>query len=143
MRYRLRTLLILLAITGLGCAALRTPTVLWGFVVFLSLMLALLTSGLVAFHHRGATRAFAMGFLLFGACFLALTLIPSNNLFSVGARAIAELFYPTIHGPISDEISFKSSRRFSEIVETLSVLLLGWLGGIIGTFVSSTAKSEK
>src|SRR5262245_33232762 len=56
---------------GLVCVALARPTELWSAAIFL-LTLAFFLGGVpVAIYRTGRTRAFALGFLVFGAGYLA------------------------------------------------------------------------
>src|SRR5215510_8384127 len=100
MRYRLRTLLIVLTWAGLVCMALRSPTGFWSLMIFEVTLLAILSSVLVTIYRQGRTRAFAVGFLVFAAAyFLHAFFIPLSDSSTghPGTRMLVAL-YKSIHG---------------------------------------------
>ena len=70
MRYRLRTLLIAIALAGLVFLALSAPSKMWSCGLFTALVFALLTSVIVAINRGGKMRAMAIGFFVFSAGYL-------------------------------------------------------------------------
>jgi hypothetical protein len=75
MQFRLRTLLIAMALIGTACAALAAPTALSSGLVVAAMVLFVLTSVLVLIYEREAVRAFAVGFLVFSVGYIASFLI--------------------------------------------------------------------
>jgi hypothetical protein len=141
MRYRLRTLLIVLAWIGAACLALRTPTAMWSFAAFISLVLALLTSALVIIYRRGPVRAFTIGFLMFGCSLLILLFLPSVGRLSAagGIDVIADLMYKHIHGQVT---AIHHLMAFEAIIHSLFVILFGLMGGVIAQLVHATAREN-
>jgi hypothetical protein len=75
-RFRLRTLVVLIVVLGVGFAALRESNDAWAGGVFTLALTALLVSILLAIHRTGKQRAFWLGFTLFGVAYLGLSLVP-------------------------------------------------------------------
>src|SRR5262249_49377045 len=76
-RYHIGTLVIVVLVLGVAFAALRESNDMWDSVVFTLTAGTLLTSVVVAIHQTEKRRAFWLGFALFGAAYLGLSLIPS------------------------------------------------------------------
>ncbi len=76
-RFRIGSLLILVAFLGVGFAALREANHFWESLVLTASFGILLVSILLAVHRRAERRAFWIGFALFGWGYLGLTMIPS------------------------------------------------------------------
>jgi hypothetical protein len=76
-RYHIGTLVVLVLVLGVAFAALRESNDMWDSGVFTLTVGTFLTSMLLAIHQTEKRRAFWLGFALFGAAFLALSLIPS------------------------------------------------------------------
>src|SRR5215471_9263544 len=75
-RFTIAALLGIIALVGLGLAALRDPSRLWGSIVFsVALSLFSIAVGGVL-YRRGRRRAFWVGFALGGWLYLALSLLP-------------------------------------------------------------------
>ena len=135
MRYRLRTLLIVLTWIGLACLALRTPTQLWSVAFTYSTLLAFLISVLVIIYRRGRMRAFAAGFLLFGVSSLAFTI--GGGWLGMTASGdplsyLAEMPYRQIHGdPTARGHDWSQYIEFLAIIRYGSAFLMGVLGGVI------------
>ena len=145
MRFRLRTLMIGLIWVGLICLALRKPTELRAWTAFMATLLALLTSVLAIVYCEGATRAFAIGFFVFGASFLALLLLTSNGRLSGDAMGNvlsrpATLLYKQIHGPWSVATHFVS---FLEITHSAMAILMGIFGGIVGQLLHRVGQKNR
>src|SRR5262245_61091513 len=78
-QFTLASLLATMTWLGLVCVALARPTELWSAAMFLLTLVFFLGSVLVAVYRTGRTRAFALGFLVFGAGYLAcLTLVAGS-----------------------------------------------------------------
>jgi hypothetical protein len=91
LRFRIGTLLILIIVLGVGFAALRESNDIWDSGVFTLALAALLVSILLAMHRSEARRAFWIGFALFGAAYLGLSLVPSINSRLITTKALASL----------------------------------------------------
>jgi FG-GAP-like repeat len=76
-RFRLGTLLILIIVLGVGFAALRESNDTWDSSIVSLTLGVFLISTLLAIHRTGKRRAFWLGFALFGAAYLAMSLVPS------------------------------------------------------------------
>jgi len=70
MRYRLRTLLLLMVWAAIVAGALAHPTHGWYGAIFLLALLAVLTSVLATIYCVAERRAFAVGFLVFSTGYL-------------------------------------------------------------------------
>jgi hypothetical protein len=75
-RFHLGTLIILVLVFGVSLAALRESNEIWDSGVFTLTLGALLVSILLAIHRSEKKRAFWLGFALFGAAYLGLSLVP-------------------------------------------------------------------
>jgi hypothetical protein len=73
-QFRIGTLLIVLLWFALASASFAMPTSFWAGVLLSVTLLALLTSLLVIIYRDGRSRAFAVGFLIFGSGYLICTL---------------------------------------------------------------------
>jgi len=79
-QFTLASLLVAMAWVGLICVALARPTELWSAATFLLTLLLILGSVLVAIYRSGRTRAFALGFLVFGVGYLACLSLVAGSL---------------------------------------------------------------
>ncbi len=79
LQFTLRRLLLAVGVIALSCVALRTPTPFWSGLILVVLVLALLASILIIVYRSGRTRAFAIGFLVFGGgCLVSLALLEGS-----------------------------------------------------------------
>jgi hypothetical protein len=90
-RFHIGTLIILVVVLGVSFAALRESNEIWDHGVFTLTLVILLTSVLLAIHRSEKKRAFWLGFALFGAAYLGLTLVPSIESRLATTRALAFL----------------------------------------------------
>jgi hypothetical protein len=88
-RFRIGTLIILVLVLGVGFAALRESNDTWDSGVFTLTLVILLISVLLAIHRTEERRAFWLGFALFGAAYLGLTLVPPIESRLITTRALA------------------------------------------------------
>jgi hypothetical protein len=88
-RFHIGTLLAIVFILGIALAALRESNDIWDSGLFTLIAMMLLTSVLLAIHRNEGKRAFWLGFALFGAAYLGLSLIPSIEPRLVTTKAIA------------------------------------------------------
>jgi hypothetical protein len=70
MRYKLRTLLMLMVCAAIVAGALARPTHGWYGAIFLMALFAVLTSVLAIIYCVAERRAFAVGFLVFSTGYL-------------------------------------------------------------------------
>src|SRR5262245_43481024 len=88
-RFRLRTLLILIIVLGVGFAALRESNDPWESSIFSLMLGVFLISTLLAIHRSEKKRAFWLGFALFGAAYLAVSVVPSIESRLITTKALA------------------------------------------------------
>jgi hypothetical protein len=79
-QFRLGTLLSAMFALGIACAALAMPTPFWAGTLLCLAIVSLLSCILLAIHRTGRTRAFAVGFLVFGGGYLASVLLLDHTL---------------------------------------------------------------
>jgi len=144
MRYRLRTLLIVLAWVGLVCVGLRSCTSFWSWTHSAIEMMALATSILFIVYRAGRSRAFAVGFLVFGAAFTAFALVNGGGRIPNGmAASPARILYELIYGDWSKrEMGGAHFESFLEIVHSSSAVALGVLGGMIAQMIHAAPQKE-
>jgi hypothetical protein len=90
-RYHIGTLVILVLVLGVAFAALRESNDMWDSGVFTLTVGTFLTSVLRCIHQTEKRRAFWLGFALFGAAYLALSLIPSIESRLLSTKALKYL----------------------------------------------------
>jgi hypothetical protein len=69
-QFRLGSLLILVALSGVACLGFKAPTAFWEAVVGFATSLAILSAILFIIYRSGLTRAMAVGFVVFSAGYL-------------------------------------------------------------------------
>ena len=90
-RFHLGTLVIVVLILGISCAAFRESNEVWDSSIFTLTLVILLTSVLLALHRTEKRRAFWSGFALFGWTYLALSLVPPIESRLATTKALAYL----------------------------------------------------
>jgi hypothetical protein len=90
-RFHLGTLVILVLVLGVSFAALRESNDAWDSGVFTLALAALLVSILIAIHRTEKRRAFWLGFALFGAAYLGLSLFSSIESRLITTKALTYL----------------------------------------------------
>lgn len=125
-RFSIAGLLVLIMFCGLAFAALKQSTDLWQSAVFSLTCFVLITAALLAILRSGSRRHFWLGFLLFGGCYLALSLIPgieSRLLSSKGFALVQSLMHQQV--PATYDIVFSTDgsvvRTQPEQVKSLDV----------------------
>jgi hypothetical protein len=98
-RFNIASLLGFILVCGVAFAALKESSELWENGVFTLTLTVLLVSVLLAIHRSGAQRSFWVGFALFGACYLGLSLVPPIEARLVSSKALAFL-----HSKLPDEV---------------------------------------
>jgi hypothetical protein len=88
-RFHIGTLVVLVLILGIAFAALRESNEDWDSGVFSLVLTVLLLSILLAVHRTERRRAFWLGFALFGAAYLCLTLVPPIETRLITTKALA------------------------------------------------------
>jgi hypothetical protein len=78
-RFSIGSLLTVIAILGVGFAALRSPSPVWASAIFTVTAVTLVAAASNAIFGRGARRAYWLGFALFGGAYFYLTM-SSNQL---------------------------------------------------------------
>ena len=77
LRFTIGSLLVVVVFVAVTFAALREATDIWDAGVFGVTLLTLLTAVLLAVHRSEPSRAFWLGFALFGWMYLIASLVPS------------------------------------------------------------------
>jgi len=90
-RFHIGSLLAVILVLGVGFAALRESSDLWESGLFAATLGILLISILLAVHRTESSRAFWIGFALFGWIYLGLTLMPSIESRLITTKALAYL----------------------------------------------------
>jgi hypothetical protein len=76
LRVSIGSVLILIALSGVGFAALGHPSPWWSAALFTVVLAVLLFSLLAVLYRRHACRAFWTGFALFGCPYLVMNFVP-------------------------------------------------------------------
>jgi hypothetical protein len=92
-RFHLGTLVLVVLVIGTGLAALRECNENWDSGVFTLVLTVLLVSVLLAVHRTETRRAFWLGFALFGAVYLGLSLVASIEPKLVTTKLLAFIDY--------------------------------------------------
>ena len=90
-RFHLGTMLLIVLLVGVGFAALRESNEFWDSTIFSITLGVLLTSILFTIHRTEKRREFWLGFALFGAAYLGLSLVPSIESRLITTKALAFL----------------------------------------------------
>jgi len=154
-RFSLAALFLALTWTAMVCVGLTVPNRLWSAVTAFVSILALMTAILAAVYASGHSRAFAIGFAVFGSCYL-LWLNRIESYSPTLARTLGEDSFQLVHNaewyrvlpaglPPPDRIQalMHSRDRFIEIVQSATIMLVGVLGGFVGRFLSVRAGNRK
>jgi len=147
-QFSLGTLFLTTTWVAMVCIGLNTKTRLWPDIIGLVTLLALLTAVLVAIYGQGQSRAFAVGFAMFGFAFLlclhrfdgyAPQLLARNS-----ADALFRAMYKAEWSPIASALAARQSAtkrlaetraRFVEIIQGASIMLVATLGGILARYL--------
>jgi hypothetical protein len=73
-QFSLGTLLLEMSWIALVCMALRSPSELWSALIFIVAFGSLLVAALCIVYRTGRTRAFAVGFVIFGVTYWLISL---------------------------------------------------------------------
>jgi hypothetical protein len=90
-RFNIASLLLVVLVAAVGCAALRESTDIWDSSVLTLTLAVLLMSVLLAYHRAEKGRAFWLGFAVFGWAYLGLSLVPSIESRLITTKALRYL----------------------------------------------------
>jgi hypothetical protein len=91
-QFSIRSLLVAVTIAAVGIAALLNANGWWEAAVWLAALFILAAAVLLVVYRRDQTRAFWLGFTVFGGMYLALLLFPfSNNVFQYNSLVTTKL----------------------------------------------------
>jgi hypothetical protein len=88
-RFHLSSLVFVVLVIGVSLAALRESNEAWDSCIFTLTLVILLTSVLLAVHRTEKRRAYWLGFALFGAAYLGLSLVPPVESRLITSKALA------------------------------------------------------
>jgi hypothetical protein len=88
-RFSIASLLGVVLFAAVAVAAFRLANDAWDSAVFATTVLCLLLAVLLTVHHSELERAYWLGFVLFGASYLAASLIPSIEVRLPSSRLLA------------------------------------------------------
>ena len=90
MRFSVRTLLVVIAVSAMGGAAIRYGTWQWANV-WVTTVLAIHLAALLGIRNRsGASREFLVGFAVFGLTYLALSAVSPLNEWDLVGHVLAK-----------------------------------------------------
>jgi hypothetical protein len=69
----------MIVLVGVGLAAIRESSEFWDAAIFTLTIFVLLSAILIAIHRRRDSRAFWLGFALWGSCYLSLSIFPPSS----------------------------------------------------------------
>ncbi|HEV3164637.1 MAG TPA: hypothetical protein VGZ22_11465 [Isosphaeraceae bacterium] len=98
-RTSILAVMILIAITGIGMAALTHPTATWDAGLLTATAIVLLSAGVAAGLLRGPRRAFWVGFTVFGLGYLLLSASPEIRPRLLTTSALDYLFPMVVRQP--------------------------------------------
>ena len=90
-RFTIAGLIVFIVICAFAFAALKEATDVWEHAVFNLTLLAMVTAVLLAIHRKAERRAFWVGFVLFGGCYLTLSTIPPIESRMVSSQGLSYL----------------------------------------------------
>jgi hypothetical protein len=167
LRYSLKKLLLAIIVMALFCAALAGPSYYWAETLRLFTLLGVLAAIVVSLLGSGATRAFAVGFAVFGGVGLYLV---AGSADWTGANKAFPLFdllldwlHTSIHGNSPrtpppfvgsslDKLDagthainqyLEQREYFFRVGHLFLALLFGVLGGIVGAICHSRSQSTR
>jgi len=131
MRYKLRTLLVVMAWSAVVAAALARPTHGWYGVIFLLALVTILTSVLATIYCVAEKRAFAVGFLVFSIGYLLARTLVTGSLDEAIYSGWAPL--QEVWDWLFNRMHSASDLRtdFDAICNLVLTTLLGALGGAV------------
>jgi len=148
-QFSLGSALLMMTWAGLICVGLTSKAQLWPNIMGLLIVLALSTAMLVAIYGEGQSRAFAVGFALFG--FLFLVCLHRFDSYSprLLARYIGEVGFQAKNKeewtPIASTIAARTTaaqrlveerNRFVEVSQSTGVILAAAFGGMLARYIN-------
>ncbi len=123
-RFNIAGLLGFILVCGVAFAALKVASDLWESGVFTLTLVVLLVSLLLAIHRTGASRAFWVGFAIFGLSYLGLSLVPPIEARLITAKGLtflhSKLPGQVPEGPILFTLSTTGSGSPGQPTKTVS-----------------------
>ena len=95
--FSLGTLLLMVLSAGVAFAALKSPSELWASALFTTAVAVLLVAVLWAVHRRDRSRAYWLGFALFGWVYLILSLVPETAP-RLATTGLLDALFARVHG---------------------------------------------
>ena len=135
MQFRLRTLLVFTAVAGFVFLGLRSPTSIMAGIVSTVTLATVLFAVLMATYCAGASRALAVGYLVFCVGFLVHPLIANwigHSLYGEAPTpwaAFIEL-YIRVHGSAPANPGGLNARNFTSICHNALSCILGLVGAL-------------
>jgi hypothetical protein len=142
--------------TAMVCIAVTAPNRLWSDVVGSISILALLTAVLVAIYGQVRSRAFGVGFAVFGCVYLLCLHRLDGYAPRLLARGSAETLFSVVNqeewSPIASRLAAGTTamqrlaerrERTVEIVQAASVMLVAVLGGILACYLYGRKESTR
>ncbi len=145
-RLSIRGMMISVVYVAIGLVSLKDPSEFVTRALF-NLTLAILLSGLLLiFYRRGRARAFWVGLVLFGSCYLALYLGFQDSSLAKTTNLTDYLFahlHPEEPGtPFRWETRFMHS-RFKRVSLSLGTMVFALIGGIVGNTLATLTKPSE
>ena len=151
-RYSVLTLLVVVLVLAVFCAALAKPNGLWWQVIVTLSIVVLLAFTLLAVVNNRSRRPFVLGFVLtgwlyFGLTFATLGLRDRDALLTNG---VANYLASALHGHLHDQVfrvnlnwsdatdatGYEAYQYFMDIVHCLWTLVLAAIGGLTTTWLA-------
>ena len=143
---------LFLAMTWLAivCIGLNTPTKFWAAFAASLTLLALFTAALAAIYTTAGTRAFAVGFAVFGfGSWLCLHRLdgyapkladPHSQLLYEKVQSKDWASMPKRNPPDNAQVLFDRRNQFIEILQSALIVVVALLGGIIARYLEIRRK---
>jgi hypothetical protein len=154
-QFSLGTLFLVFTWVAMVCIGLSAPNRLWSDVIGLISVLALLTAVLAAIYGPEKSRAFAVGFAVFGCVYLLCLHRFDGYAPRLMARESAETLFRIMYheewSPIASRLAASTTAtqrlaeqrdRTVEIVQGASVILVAVLGGIVARYLSGRRRTD-
>ncbi len=143
MRFRLRTLLIVIALAAFVCLGLRSPTSLMAGIVSIVTLATVLLAVLMATYCAGASRAFAIGYLVFCVGYLVHPAIANwigQSVAGEPAPAWTAFFelYILVHGGTPGHVT-----NFATICHNALSCALGLIGALSAEWLYRRRRLER
>jgi hypothetical protein len=153
-QFSLGALFLAMTWAAMVCIALNTPSRLWSDAIGSISILALLTAILVVIYGQAKSRAFAVGFALFGCLYLLCLHRFDGFAPRLLARDSAESLFRIMHkeewSPIATALAARTTAmqrlaeqrdRTVEIVQGASIMLVATLGGFLACYLSGLKRT--